>query len=203
MANAKPIPGFGSAIELPPELLQDPDVLSFITEAVTQWSRIAAWSWCDFLAFEADPKKANAENTLKELLRIALHEQARNSDAYIAYGNEQTKVQANNWSLVIQNLLVGDNQAAQALLPDGDKFKAFKNMDLEVTLNDYTFQVTKQELVASKPQNRKYVDMFYVQVITGSFGGKVIKAPKSTATSETQYINVFAYPPRPVIGPIV
>ena len=74
MANAsdasKDIPGFGSALELPPELQQDPDIMAFINKAVTQWSRIAAWTWCDYLAFKNAPNgKTKDEQDLKEFLQ--------------------------------------------------------------------------------------------------------------------------------------
>ena len=129
-----------------------------------------------------------------------MHEQARNSDAYIAYGNETSKTRANNWSLIIQYLLVGENKAAQELLPNNPEFQPIKDQDLRVTLSDFIEAVEGQPLVATVPANRQYMDLFYVQVISNSFSGRVVAAPNTTSTSITKYINVFAYPPRPALG---
>ena len=287
------LPGFTGETTLPPELLKNSSAMDLIKKGVTQWSRIAAWSWCDYLVYAAQDGTCQNENCkdeekLKKILKLALKEQAKNSEAYISYGDSESKEIANVYSLVIIFLLVSDNTAAakalsqimtflefksilgyqestdevpeeygelaEALdqldqvlekhiklklanalvtLPAKDKVLVDKLKALaqeykliepliedealleklkalakeaneqrfikffpKVTLSDLIMTVTKEPLVTSVPENRAFVELFEVQVITSGFSGKVVYAAKG---SQRPYISIIAYPACPEI----
>ncbi len=207
--------GCGPASELPALLLNDPDlkpadVKDFIRVGVQQWSRIAAWTWCDFLAFSGTKNESDEKN-LKEFLRIALKEQPRCCNAFTAYEQEQVKFDADQWSKVIQCLLVGENKKAQEFVPDDPRFTDIKKREsLSVTLSHYIEKIgeTKEgngnvtkgpQLVTTDPKYRKLVDKLYLRVINNSFQGKLV-AYYGKETSKIMYINYLAHPQRPELG---
>jgi len=179
-----PIPGACLENTLPAGLKPD---LQTIKTGVTQWSRIVAWSWCDYLAFAGDPKQAQ-EIKLKNLLVYALKTQAQNADAYISYGDENSKTAADTWGKAILNLLLGHTNQ----VPGGE--------DITLSLSDVLFKITGQHLLTSLPENEVFTKSFFVRVITNAFSGKIIDAPKQCKTKDTPYINFIAYPPRPPLG---
>ena len=195
-----PVPGFNSKMTLPPELVKDSNILAVLKLGVTQWSRIAAWSWCDYLAFKGDPKKEPQEKKLKEFLYTGLTEQAKYADGYLYYGDAQSKQTADNWSRAIVYLLLGKNEAAVNLINNED----FTSENMGVTLSDVLQKTTGKPLVTSVPENESFVKLFYVQITRDSFSGKIVRAPEEGVTIDTftRYINIIAYPPRPVLGPL-
>ncbi|HBL13493.1 MAG TPA: hypothetical protein DD379_19265 [Cyanobacteria bacterium UBA11162] len=176
-----PVPGFGSETTLPPEL-RTPEFLSIIKKGVTQWSRIVAWSWCDYLVYEGKAKEAE-ERKLKACLIEALTQQALEGSAYLSYGDEVSKQKADAWSQTIVKLLLGEK-------PDG----------INLSLSELILEITEEELVTSKPENQSFTKLFYAQITTDSFSGQLIHAPKESATPYTPYINIIPYPPRPALG---
>jgi hypothetical protein len=188
-----PIPGFGSKITLPPELVANDRILEILKKGVTQWSRIAAWSWCDYLAFKGDSVKEPQEKNLKAFLYKALTEQAKNSDGYLSYGDEPSQAVANAWSKAIVNLLLGKND-------DAVKDTDYEGKDMGVTLSDVIFKSTGEPLVTSLPDNESFVKLFYVQITRDAYSGRVIRASEEDATTYTGYINIIAYPPRPQLS---
>jgi len=194
-----PIPGFCSNTTLPPELAQEPSILAILKKGVTQWSRIVAWSWCDYLAFKDEPQRAQEEQDLKVFLHKGLTEQAKYADGYLCYGDEQSQTQADVWSKVIVYLLLGKDcdealQLAQGETVDPEKKK-------KVTLSDVLCKTTQEPLVTSIPENESFVKLFYVRIIRNAFTGRVERASDEclTLSSCTQYVNIIAYPPRPAL----
>lgn len=168
-----------------PEGLQDQ--LPIIKTGVTQWSRIVAWTWCDYLAFAGEPKEEQ-EKALKLLLVKVLQKQAQEADAYLSYGDPNSKSKADIWAKAILNLLLGKTEE----VPGGENIK--------LTLSDVIKKITGQSLITSLPENEAFTKSFFVQVITGSFSGNITDAPKECATPDTLYVNFIAYPPRPELG---
>ena len=99
------LPGFDSPKSLPEELAKSDDVLAFLKLGVTQWSRIAAWTWCDYLAFE-HTKLEDKEKKLKKTLISLLTNQSRYADAYLNYGDDPSKSLADGQSQKIVNALL-------------------------------------------------------------------------------------------------
>jgi len=204
-----PIPGFCAESTIPSELLKDPAMMGVIQKGVTQWSRISAWSWCDYLAF-ADPnkppidrEKAGAEMKLKRFLIRGLTQQAQNADGWLSYGNNDARRQANWWSKIIVYLLLGDNNAALDIAYNklGEEVPNFE--DMQVTLSDVLEKTTGEPLVTSVPENKSFFDLFYVQVTRDAFTGKVVRASETECGNPyTPYVKIIAYPPRPELGPL-
>ena len=80
-----------------PEELNTPEFLAKITKTVTQWSRIIAWSWTDYLVF-AGTANENQEQQLKALLIQTLNQQALYAAAFMAYGNPESQARADELS---------------------------------------------------------------------------------------------------------
>lgn len=167
---------------LPPGLQGN---LSTIKTGVTQWSRIVAWSWCDYLAFKGDEQKEEQEQSLKDLLIYALKMQAQHSDAYTSYGDPNSKSEAEAWGEAMINLLLGKTKE----VPGGE--------EINLTLSDVIQKITGQPLITSMPENEKFAKSFFVRVITDSFTGKITEAPEGL---NKPYINFIAYPPRPELS---
>lgn len=194
MPTDEPIPTPGACLleTKLPEGLQGND-LSTIKTGVTQWSRIVAWTWCDYLAFDdkknkPEPEKKQYEIDLKKLLVKVLQKQAQEADAYLSYGDPESKNNADEWGKAILNLLLGKTQE----VPGGE--------NIALTLSDVLKKITGEELVTSIPKNERFTKSFFVQVITKSFSGYITDAPDECKTEATKYINFIAYPPRPELG---
>jgi len=170
-----------------PKDLQGND-LSTIKTGVTQWSRIVAWTWCDYLAFQDEKAKIGDELALKKLLVKVLQKQAQEADAYLSYGDPESKNNADEWGKAILNLLLGKTQE----VPGGE--------NIALTLSDVIQKITGEELVTSITVNEAFTKSFFVQVITNSFSGYITDAPDECKTDATKYINFIAYPPRPELG---
>lgn len=198
-----PIPGFCAESTVPSELLKDTAIMGVLQKGVTQWSRISAWSWCDYLAFKDEPEKAKQEENLKTVLIRGLTQQAQNADGWLSYGNNDARVQANYWSQIIVYLLLGDNKAALEIAKDklGEDVPDYE--DMQVTLSDVLEKATGEPLVTSVPENKSFVDMFYVQITRDAFTGKLVRASETECGNPyTPYVNIIAYPPRPELGPL-
>lgn len=196
------IPGFCAESTVPSELLKDPAIMGVLQKGVTQWSRISAWSWCDYLAFDDESEKKEQEKNLKNVLIRGLTQQAQNADGWLSYGNNDARVQANFWSQIIVCLLLGDNKAALEIAKNklGEKVPNYE--DMQVTLSDVLEKTTDEPLVTSIPENKSFVDLFYVQVTRDAFTGKLVRASETECGNPyTPYVNIIAYPPRPELGP--
>jgi hypothetical protein len=101
-------PGFGSTQTIPPELTQDGSILSILQLGVTQWSRIAAWTWCDYLAFRGE-KLESKEQKLKSELISLLTWQSSFADGYLNYGDKGSFTDANDNSQDIVTQLLANN----------------------------------------------------------------------------------------------
>ena len=211
------VPGFSAKMNLPEELAQSQDVLAFLRLGVTQWSRIAAWTWCKkYYAFEGTQLK-DKEVRLKKTLVSLLTHQSINADGYLNYGGLSSKKPANDNSIAIVNQLLGNNlnlwKSNDKKTPiidwttinRSDIYLDDTNIeDLNLTLSDVLIKTTGQPLVTSVPPNKAFVKMFYVQITRDSFTGRVVRAstnenlhPKYTDTWGAKYINIIAYPPCP------
>ena len=204
-----PIPGFCAESTVPPELLKDTNIMGVLQKGVTQWSRISAWSWCDYVAFNdnknppVDLGKAKQEENLKDFLIRGLTQQAQNADGWISYGNNDARIQANWWSQIIVYLLLGDNEAAVDIAKNklGEEVPNFE--DMQVTLSDVLYKTTGEPLVTSVPENKSFVDLFYVQITRDAFTGRLVRASETECGNPyTPYVNIIAYPPRPELGPL-
>lgn len=185
MTTSEPTPGACLLETKLPDGLQKE--LTKIKAGVTQWSRLTAWTWCDYLAF-ADSPQAEDEKKLKALLVKALQKQAQESDAYLSYGDPNSKTNAETWAKALLNLLVGETQK----VPGGE--------DIKLTLSEVMEKMTEQPLITSIPENEEFSKSFYVKVITNAFSGYIEDAPDECKTDGKKYINFIAYPPRPKLG---
>lgn len=182
----------GLVTKLPPGLN---DHLPKITKGVTQWSRLAAWSWTDYLAFAGEPKEAE-ERKLKTLLIEILQQQAQHAEAFIAYGKEESKLRADTLSIEIDNLMLGvrpSTSTISKLMIGGTKVINATTEGITLTLSDVIEKITKEKLVTTEfPDFTKLVSH---QVITNTFAGGFAEIPGSA--SEKKYFSYIAYPPRP------
>ena len=107
------VPGFFAKTNLPEELAQSQDVLDFLRLGVTQWSRIAAWTWCDeYYAFDGTSLKDKDGKTLKDKeiqlknsLISQLTKQSSCADGYLNYGDNNSNSAADEQSKEIVNAL--------------------------------------------------------------------------------------------------
>jgi hypothetical protein len=203
-ASETNLPGFYSKTNLPEELANNQEVLNFLQIGVTQWSRIAAWTWCDYLAFHGT-SLASKEHTIKNNLISLLTQQSSYADGYLNYGDDGSSSSANNKSQEIVNALLANNLNSW-YKKDGTPVDwsnvAIDDIDLdknipELTLSDVLIKTTGQPLVTSIPPNEAFVKMFYVQITRDSFTGRIVRASNNPDNPYTKYINIIAYPPRP------
>ncbi|MBP0016339.1 MAG: hypothetical protein J7647_02130 [Cyanobacteria bacterium SBLK] len=198
-----PTPGFCAKSTVPPEILSNKPIMGVIQKAVNQWSRLVAWSWCDYLAFVDDREQAKQEENLKKFVIQSLTQQAQHADGWLSYGKEELRVQADLWSQIIVYLLLGDNEAALDIAKDdlGEEVPSFE--DMKITLSDVVFKTTEEPLVTSVPENKSYMNLFYVQITRDSFTGRIARASETEcANPYTPYITIICYPPRPELGPL-
>lgn len=183
----------GLVTKLPPGLN---DHLPKITKGVTQWSRLAAWSWTNYLAFASDALKAEQEQRLKDLLIDFLQRQAQHAEAFIAYANAESELIANELSIQIDNLMLGvpvSPSKINNLMIGGTKVINATTEGITLTLSDVIEKITKEKLVTTEfPDFTKLVSH---QVITNTFAGGFAEIPGSA--SEKKYFSYIAYPPRP------
>jgi len=170
-----------------PSQLNTEYFLPKIKKGVTQWSRITAWSWTDYLAF-AGEQEEEEEKKLKTLLVDVLKKQAQSASAFISYGEPTSKLSADSLSEAINNLLLGRNDLVSEAVAQG----------IKLTLSDLMEKVSGEKLVTTEYPD--FTNLFYSLVVTDSFNGKLIYAPMSCLTTDKPYISVIAYPPRPELS---
>lgn len=189
------VPDFCADTNLPKELYENQEVLAFLKLGVTQWSRIAAWTWCDYLAFEGT-SLIDKERKLKKELINNLTGQAKNVDGYLNYGGDSESSAKKDSKKIVEQLLA-NNLEHWTQDNDGNIALDYKKIE-KLTLSDVLIQTTGQPLVTSVPKNEAFIKLFYVQVTRDAFTGRVVHASdKGTESSYARYINIIAYPPRP------
>lgn len=162
-----------------------------IKEAVTQWSRIVAWSWTPILAAvkEDDNSKVSPEKEqkLKQVFLEIVQRQGQLSNAYESYGNfrgNNNKTQAESLASDFKNLLLGKNNEVE--------FEDLREVD--VTLSDVLYGLYGKPYVFTK--NETFTDMFEFRVIT-DYTGKITEVEEGK-----KYISLMAYPPRPALSEV-
>ncbi|MDY6805963.1 MAG: hypothetical protein SXA11_19460 [Cyanobacteriota bacterium] len=178
------------ATKLPGDL-NTPENLAIITKMVTQWSRLMAWSWTDYLAF-ANTENEDQERQLKTVLIETLKKQAQNMEAYVSYGNPDSQAVADDLSRDIENLLLGDNSQVSRL------------QGVLLTLSDVIQRVTGEGLITTERQYRNFTQQLSFQVVTSKYVGEFAEIPpevrRSSGESEKKYFAYIAYPPRPELS---
>lgn len=166
-----------------PSALNTDEYLPIITRTVTQWSRLVAWSWTDYLAF-AGTASEDQERQLKALLIQTLNQQALYAGAFIAYGNLESQERADELSDDIENLLSGDNSAVSLASA------------ISLTLSDVIQKMTGEPLATT--EYPRFTRLFYYHVLLDTFIGGLEEIPAERSTpSRKQYISYIPYPPRP------
>ncbi len=187
----------GLVTKLPPGLNEH---LPKITKGVTQWSRLVAWSWTDYLAFAGEPKEAE-ERKLKTLLIDILQQQAQHAEAFIAYGKEESKLIADELSIQIDNLMRGVPVSPEKInnLKIGDSMVINAATEgITLTLSDVIEKITREKLVTK--EFPEFIKLVSHQVLTNTFVGgfaEIPPNPPGEAPSEKRYFSYIAYPPRP------
>ena len=165
-----------------PSALNTDEYLPIITRTVTQWSRIIAWSWTDYLAF-AGTSNEDQERQLKALLIRTLNQQALYAGSFVAYGNPESQARADELSDDIGNLLAGENSAVS--LASG----------ISLTLSDIIQEITGERFAPT--EYPRFTRRFYYHVLLDTFFGGLEEIPEERRTSGKQYITYIPYPPRP------
>jgi hypothetical protein len=209
------VPGFFAPTNLPEELAQSQDVLAFLRLGVTQWSRIAAWTWCDYRAFDGTNLEKKEIKLKQDLIKF-LTQQSSNTDGYLNYGDLQSPpIADSNSQEIVKQLLANDNlkywyNDDNTPITDWnnlrtDKIYLDEKHVIALTLSDILIKTTGTPLVTSVPENKAFVKLFYVQITRDSFTGRIVRAsadlkkPKEKYIENwnAKYINIIAYPPRP------
>lgn len=181
-----PVPGCCLETTLPENLKKD---VGTIRKGVEQWSRITAWSWTDYLAFaDGTESERDQEQKLKNLVIETLKKQAQYADAYISYGDNDSRDAAERYAQYLLHLLLGQNECIPMA------------QGITITLSDLMMKITGEPLITTA--NKTFGKLFLIQVVTNSFSGKITEAPPECATEETPYKNFVSYPPRPELGPL-
>lgn len=173
-----------------PKSLQNPTDLAKIRKAVTQWSRIVAWSWTPILAFKGDDKKMNQEQILKTYLIETVKKQGQSSFAYESYNDLESKAQAELLSAYLKSILSGQNSEVPYL----------KEQGVEVTLSDVLYELSGERYIFTEDPD--FTKMFTFRYIT-EYTGKIIPAVDGTGQPiANQYISLMTYPPRPTLSEV-
>ncbi|MEA5472127.1 hypothetical protein [Spirulina sp. 06S082] len=172
-----------------PDSLKNPEDIAKIKQGATQWSRLVAWSWTPCLAFSGDPQKASKEQALKAFYIQILKAQARDDLAFAAYGQSESKKNAQRHSQTLKHLILGEN----------DRIEFLRDRGISVTLSDVCKQLSGLELVTTKYP--EFGGMFTYHVVLNKYVGEI----KSAIDAEgypinRQYISEVAYPSRPILG---
>lgn len=174
---------------LPPSL-QNPDDLAKIRKAVTQWSRIVAWSWTPLLAFNKDQNKGAQERTLKSYLIETVKNQGQNSFAYESYGDLESKAQAETLSAYLKSILLGKNSEVPYLKQEG----------VTLTLDDVLYELSGDRYIFTEDPD--FTQMFTFRYIT-EYTGQIIPAVDDRGQPiPNQYISLMTYPPRPTLSEV-
>jgi hypothetical protein len=187
----------GLVTKLPPGLNEH---LSKITKGVTQWSRLVAWSWTDYLAFAGEPNEEQ-ERKLKTLLIEILQQQAQHAEAFIAYGKVESESIADKLSIAIDNLMLGVGVSPlkiSDLMIGGTKVINATTEGITLTLSDVIEKITGEKLVTT--EFPEFIKLVSHQVLTNTFVGgfaEIPPNPPGEAPSEKKYFSYIAYPPRP------
>ncbi|WP_341525061.1 hypothetical protein WKK05_20860 [Nostoc sp. UHCC 0302] len=163
-----------------PKGLSDPDNLGKVRKAVTQWSKVVAWSWSSYLAFADNPQQAEEEKKLKQILRKILQTQAQNLSAFTAYGQQDSKEIADNASEIFKYLLGGQNNK----LSD-------KGIQLTLTLSDVLKKLTDEDYIFTVDQ--EFLDKFTFEITVDFHSGTL----REDTENPGKYISVMAYPAPP------
>jgi len=173
-----------------PQSLQNDTDLGKIKKAVTQWSRIVAWSWTSVLAFMGDESKMRQEQILKSYMIETVKKQGQSSFAYESYDDLDSKAQAELLSGYLKSLLLGQNSEVPYLQEQG----------VEVTLSDVLYKLSGENYIFT--EDPEFTEMFTFQYIT-EYTGKIIPAVDSQGNEiNRQYISLMAYPPRPTLSEV-
>ena len=188
-------------IELPKPLQNAADE-AVIKQSITDWSKIVAWTWANYLAF--GETEQGQEQKLKNFFIQTLQAQA--TDTYASkYGFTDRLPFAIQQSLVITKLLLGDNDKIPTW-PEGK----------EVTV---TIPEVFTKLVGQQPGCLTSMDCltrFHIDVITDQYFGRIREISveeKDMICRELEgddlryierlgYVIELAYPPRPEFGPL-
>ncbi|MBZ8182285.1 hypothetical protein [Oscillatoria salina] len=181
--------------------------MNIMENGVKQWSRLVAWSWANYLAFdfEKERSKNQQEQKLKEYFIKIFQDQARYSYTFISYGDKKKKGNAYVTSIKIKKLVLGKNSEI-----NDDELKG-----ITLTLPEVYEKLTNQrpEALCYEP----FMQMFHAEVVTDTFSGyirdildsekdeikKVIKEINKDDlkyVNDVKYIIYFAYPPCPAFG---
>lgn len=172
---------------LPASLQNDQD-LAKIRQAVTQWSRLVAWSWTPILAFKDDEIKAPQEKALKKYFIEILQKQCQGSFGYESYADDEALEQAKVFSSYYKYLQLGENE----------KIPYLKENRIAVTLSDVLLELSGETYILTA--DKEFTQMFEFRVIT-DFTGTISQVVDDKGDPvPDQYIAREAYPPRPALS---
>jgi hypothetical protein len=167
-----------------PESLQNAGDLEKLKMCVTQWSRLVSWVWSPILAFKDDENMATQERILKTFFNKTLQKQGQYTYAYESYAVSTSKEEADELSLVLKHLLLGEYNSIT-----DSWFSSIKGVG--VTLSDVLKKLSGEDFVLTKYPD--FAAMFTFRIIV-NYTGTI------TEIGTRKYIARLAYPPRPVLS---
>ncbi len=171
-----------------PDSLKNPKDIAIIKKAVTQWSRLVAWSWTEVLAFEGDAQKEQQEKTLKAFFIQTLQRQAQSNEAFMSYGIPQSEKEAGELEAELKNLLLGDHENISFL----------KEQGITLTLSDILKKLSGDEFVFC--QDRDFAKKLTCKVVSDRWTGSISQVCDEAGNLQDEYISLMAYPQKPVLS---
>lgn len=159
-----------------------------LNQAVTQGSRLIAWSWSSSFAF-ADPHNLGQEVILKKYFVKALKTQGINNGAYVFYGNEEAKRVADLWSDNIKNLLLGDHDQLKP------KNNAIEKHSITLTLGRVLEELSGEQFVFT--EDKTFTNLFTFRVSLDTFIGNLYEC---SGSGDNDFITTICFPPIPSLN---